>query len=469
MAYDDQAGLLPGAADQGGFFSNLNSPTNQGLLAAGLAILSQANGPNSRGAIGAGGLAGVQAMQAAQQNAYLGDYRKAQAAKLTQDAEKQRMVLGLLGRLNGGAPAGGGSGAGAPLAGAVPAGSPSVMPGAGGGGGAQGFPLSLNDVTALKLAGVDVFDQYKYANDGVKRDAGAFYDNPVSGKREYIPKIPDGMTPTVGPNGQVTLSLIPGYAQGNAAVQGSQAGAVAAAQYPYQIGQNRDQQQTAASLDLVPVPDGNGGTTMMPRSIAASALGGGGAGRLGRTPSATDQTFDTDVAKASADTYNGLQKAAGAADGQISKLQKIGSLLGDFDGNKYSPAGLELAKFGKSLGIDIGSNVGNKEAAQALSNELALSARSTADGGGMPGAMSDADRQFLVSLNPGMANSAEGRKQLIDTRVKVLQRSKDVAMFARKWRQRYGRLDSLDQNGSDFQTALSDWSAQNPLFPQQEQ
>jgi hypothetical protein len=238
----------------GGFFGSLQDPQTYGLLAAGLGILANANGPNSRNAIGAGALTGLQAAQAAQQNAYLGDYRKAQAAKLQQDAEKNRVVLDILGKV------GGQSQPGALLAGAMPPNSPSAMPS----GGPQGFPLSLQDVTALKLAGVDVFDQYKYANDGVKRDPGAFYDNPVTGQREYIPKVPEGFNLQMGADGKPTIAPIAGYLQGTA----TQAGATTDAQ-----------EAAKAKYDLVAVPLPGGGTQLMPRAQAAALLGSESAGR----------------------------------------------------------------------------------------------------------------------------------------------------------------------------------------------
>ena len=432
MAYgEDQGGLLPQA---------FGDPAKQGLLAAGLAILANSRGPNSGNAIGAGGLAGLQAFQQAQSVGDMQAYRQAQIAKLQQDAEKQKAILGMLNRLS--PQGGGGTGAGAPMAGDVPGASPSAMPG-----GAQGFPLSLHDVTALKLAGVDVFDQYKYAKDGVKREAGATYINPVTGEQSYTPKVDNGMSLVYGPNGATVVAL-PGYSQANAANKAAEAGAVAHAQGRY---------------TTTPIPTGKGGSRTVLTSDLPTILGQGGGG-LGNTPSPADMRFEETVAGASAETYNTLQKAGLNADKQISNYQRIGSLLDGYEGGSLSGIAMSGAKFLNSLDIKLDPKLPDKEAAAAIGNQLALQLRDPANGGGMPGAMSDADRNFLLQTVPNLNQTNTGRKQLIDYNVKVLQRNKDVSMFARKWRQKYGRLDALDTAGNDFQTALSRWAQSNPLF-----
>lgn len=450
--------LLDTTDPDAGFFSNLQNPQNYGLLAAGLGILGNARGPNSGNAIGAGALEGLKASQSAQQNAYLGDYRKAQATKLTNDAAKQKYLMGLLGSAFDGQEQGGllsgataapvaDPGTGAP----PPAASPQQRGLAG---------MSLDQVAGIKaFGGPDLTDAWKLAHFGESSPAGSTTVL-ADGTRISNPSTGNGQIVNYQGGRPVSISSLPGSDQAAAATAAATTGA-----------QEQARTNVSNQNTVINVPDGKGGTVAMTQADYLGLInghkGGGAAGRgLGSTPSPADQGFDDSVSKASADTYNGLQKSASSADTQIEKLQRIGSLLGDYDGNKLSSTGVELAKYGNSIGLNIDPNVGNKEAAQALSNELALAARSTADGGGMPGAMSDPDRQFLVSMSPGLANSADGRKQLIDTKVKVLQRSKDVAMAARKWRQKYGRLDTSDPNGNDFQTTLSNWSAANPLFPQ---
>lgn len=452
-----------GDNNEGGFFQGLQDPMNQGLLAAGLSMLANARGPNSGNAIGTGGLLGLQALQNAQGNAENRSYLQARTRKLEQDLRKDGQLMAVVNRGRGGpAPNGGGGSGGALLAGAIPAGSPGLLgggvpPAAGNG----GFPYTLQDVIDMKiLGGPDLFDELKYATDGVKREANTAYRNPVTGAVEYgPPKLPEGMELVMGPNGPM-VRAVQGYSDANAAAKAAEAGAVAGAQ---------------AGYDLVDVPDGRGGTVKMPRLSALQRLGGtsasGGQGgaagqpdRFGRSSSPADQAFEKSVAEASAETYNNLQKTGLNADKQIADYQRIGSLLDGFSGSSLSSVGMTGAKLLNSIGLEVDPALPNKEAAAAIGNQLALKLRDPANGGGMPGAMSDADRNFLMQSVPGLNQTDEGRKQLISYQVRVLERNKDVAQFARKWRQKYGRLDSLDPSGQDFDTALATWSAANPLF-----
>ena len=68
----------------------------------------------------------------------------------------------------------------------------------------------------------------------------------------------------------------------------------------------------------------------------------------------------------------------------------------------------------KSIGIDVGPEVGAADMAQAISGKMALLTR-TADGKNlMPGAMSDFEQKILRQLVPSLTGTAEGRAALID-------------------------------------------------------
>lgn len=68
----------------------------------------------------------------------------------------------------------------------------------------------------------------------------------------------------------------------------------------------------------------------------------------------------------------------------------------------------------KSLGMDIGSEVGAGDMVTAIGGKLALLTR-TADGKNlMPGAMSDFEQQILRSLAPGLKQTSEGRAALVE-------------------------------------------------------
>lgn len=166
------------------------------------------------------------------------------------------------------------------------------------------------------------------------------------------------------------------------------------------------------------------------------------------------------VGKFFGDAYANIQHAGFNAQSKVTRYNRLGTLLEGVNTGKFSAAGLEVAKAGQALGFNIDPSIGNKEAAQALSSEIALELRNPSGGAGMPGAMSDKDREFLVSMVPGLATTPQGRKQMLETAQKLAQRDVQVAKMAREYRKRNGTLNE------GFYDELARYSAENPLFPQ---
>ena len=172
-----------------------------------------------------------------------------------------------------------------------------------------------------------------------------------------------------------------------------------------------------------------------------------------------EKAYDQAIGKEMAELNIGIIKGAGTAQNNINTLQRLDQLLQD--PSVYQGSGgeriLQAKRLAKSIGIDVG-DVGPAEAAQAITAQLALNARSPAGGAGMPGAMSDADRDYLKSMQPGIERTPGGNKLIIDVNRKINQRAVDVEKFRQDYVQRRGRLDE------GFYRDLSDWSAKNPMF-----
>jgi hypothetical protein len=164
------------------------------------------------------------------------------------------------------------------------------------------------------------------------------------------------------------------------------------------------------------------------------------------------------VGKAFGDMYSDIMKADISAPGRIAKYDRLGSLLEGVNTGKLTPIGTDLAAYAKSVGLDVDPNLGNKQAAEALSNQMALELRNTAGGAGMPGALSDQDRKFLVKMTPGLGNDPAANRALIETAKKLAQRDRDVARIAREYRKKNGHIDE------GFYQELSDFSTSHPLF-----
>jgi hypothetical protein len=164
--------------------------------------------------------------------------------------------------------------------------------------------------------------------------------------------------------------------------------------------------------------------------------------------------------------YANLQKAAFSAPATIAKYERLGSLLGQVNTGKFKGATTELKSAAKGVGIDLSAmgitdDVAPAQAARALANQLALEMRNPAGGAGMPGAMSDKDREFLVQSIPGLENDPSAIGQMIEYRKRIAKREQKVANMAREYRKKNGgRFDE------GFYDELAQWSERNPLFPE---
>lgn len=173
--------------------------------------------------------------------------------------------------------------------------------------------------------------------------------------------------------------------------------------------------------------------------------------------------FGKAVGKKFGEQYVGLMEADMAAPGTIARYQRLGSLLGDVKTGKFQGTIVDLKAAAKSLGVDLTAlgvrdDVAPAQAADALSKQMALDLRNPAGGAGMPGALSDKDREFLVKMVPSIENDPDAVKQMIEYRVKLAKREQDVARMAREYRNRTGKFDE------GFFTELRAFSDKNPLF-----
>jgi hypothetical protein len=171
--------------------------------------------------------------------------------------------------------------------------------------------------------------------------------------------------------------------------------------------------------------------------------------------------YDKAMGKEFAEQNVGMIKGAATARGKIAGLERLGALLDD--PNTYTGAGGELVadakRVAKAIGIDVG-DVSGAEAARAISNQLALELRNPAGGAGMPGALSDKDREFLQASIPGLTKGKGGNRQIVDYMKRVANRSIEVDRLRQDYVRRKGRIDE------GFYRELADYSEKNPLFPE---
>lgn len=162
--------------------------------------------------------------------------------------------------------------------------------------------------------------------------------------------------------------------------------------------------------------------------------------------------------KAAGEEYGNIQKSAFSAPSRISKLQRMENILSQIETGKAVPIGMTIAGAARSIGIDLDPKLDQKQAFEALSNEMALLAKQTAEGTNlMPGAMSEADRTFLTQLVPNLGKTKEANKSLIDFMIKAEKRSVELAKMAREYRKKNGSIEGFSEFAADY-------AEKNPLF-----
>ena len=140
------------------------------------------------------------------------------------------------------------------------------------------------------------------------------------------------------------------------------------------------------------------------------------------------------------DMWKNIQDGARESDRRVMDYQLIDKLIGPAYSGKAGAGVQEVKKAAKMLGLDLG-DVAGPEAAAMVSNELALRLRNPAGGAGMPGAMSDKDREFLQGMVPGIGTTKEGRQLMIEVQKRIAKRNSEIAKDAREYRRKNRYLD----------------------------
>lgn len=231
-----------------------------------------------------------------------------------------------------------------------------------------------------------------------------------------------------------------------------------------------------SASDLVKVPDPAGGFRYVPASEAVGMTGyekppeilvpGVEEARIRVAKESRPQTvinlppgekeFAKMLGKRQAETYTGIQEAARDAIAQNQNLDQLEQSLGQLYTGMGGAALQEARKLAKLFGVEgLEREIAAGEAGKAISGRMALQLRNPAGGAGMPGAMSDADRQFLLAMTPGLATSPEGRDVMVEALRRQNQRSIEVAAFADQYLEEKG-----DMRG--FEQALANRFANNP-------
>lgn len=168
------------------------------------------------------------------------------------------------------------------------------------------------------------------------------------------------------------------------------------------------------------------------------------------------------IAKGQGQDYLTVIDSEKQAPGNIAKYELMKTYLGKIETGKLAPSVLGLksvaAYIAPNVAKDFTKDVPYAQAVSALSNEIALQLRNPQGGAGMPGSMSDADRNFLVSMAANVSNDPRAIPMMIDARIAIEKRNQEIGKIARAYKQQHGTIDE------GFYQQLQDYANSHPMF-----
>lgn len=171
------------------------------------------------------------------------------------------------------------------------------------------------------------------------------------------------------------------------------------------------------------------------------------------------------VGKFYGEEFANLQLGARKARQNNSKLDRLEQMFATATPGRMAPLANSMKAWAQGVGIDLESigvtdTTPEADSIAAITNQMALALRNPAGGEGMPGALSDKDREFLMASVPGLQKTPGGNQKIIEYMRRMNERSIQEAAMAREYRKRYGSLDET------FYDLLDDYAAENPVFPE---
>jgi hypothetical protein len=129
---------------------------------------------------------------------------------------------------------------------------------------------------------------------------------------------------------------------------------------------------------------------------------------------------------------------------------------------------LRSKQLATALGINV-EGVPESETIRAIGNQAALQLRNPAGGAGMPGALSDKDRQFLVQMVPGLENTPAGNRMIIEAARRVARRNIEVSQVIQRYAAQNGSMDlgvykAIEDHFKDSDL-FGDLTPPNPYLP----
>jgi hypothetical protein len=175
-----------------------------------------------------------------------------------------------------------------------------------------------------------------------------------------------------------------------------------------------------------------------------------------------DKKGAEEMAKRYAEEYFNIRKNADGAQTLLDNLDSLErGLQTEIRTGAFADVEQGLRKMAVAVGIspEDARRVAGGELVESISNKLALQVRAPGgESGGMPGAMSDADRSFLKDTVPGLLKTPGGNQQIVAIMRAAAQRHQVIHDMAISYAE-----DHDGQLGPGFDRQVRDYVKANPL------
>lgn len=157
----------------------------------------------------------------------------------------------------------------------------------------------------------------------------------------------------------------------------------------------------------------------------------------GQQQSAYDKGLDEDLNKLNTSIFESAKSAYAERGLYQTVLAAVNNP--NVDQGTMATATLGMRKALNAFGVPAG-NTAPAEMLNALGGQISLKLRNQ-DGANMPGAMSDADREFLKSMSVSLGNSPDANRLLAQYYLAIQQRAVDLDGLRTDYVAKHGRLD----------------------------
>ena len=185
-----------------------------------------------------------------------------------------------------------------------------------------------------------------------------------------------------------------------------------------------------------------------------------------------DKAEEKALAELGVEQYKGAQSTLETTQPKLGTIEVMGQLLDQINTGKLQPAVADIKGWADAFGISVPGieKLAPAQAFNALANQMTLQARSTANGTGMPGAMSDADREFLRQMVPGLEKQKGTNRALLDIMRRLTLREQEIASIKLRYFDKYGTMRPITDPTTGERVSVSEavrrYVEARPVFSQ---